>query len=431
MTALPQRVVAWYGDDFTGAAAVMEVLEFAGLSAVLFLDLPSEAQLARFPQARAIGVAGDARARPPAWMRATLPALFDGLRALDAALLHYKICSTLDSAPDVGSIGVAADTAGGWAAMVVAAPEIGRWQAFGTLFAQAGGDVVRLDRHPTMRHHPVTPMNEADVRRHLAHQTDRPIGLVDLLDLKAGQGQQALARARAAGAEIVAFDVIDAETLGEAGRVIWEARPPLVIGSQGVEYALIAAWRADGLLGPPRTASPLAPSARICVVSGSCAPATAAQIAAAQAAGFDVVDVDVTADWAGECDRAAATAIAALEAGRSVIVATARGPVDTPRATEAFNANIGSGLGRVLDRVLHETGVGRGVIAGGDTSSHGARELRIHALTAVSAAAPGAALLRGWSDDPRRDGIELALKGGQMGPPDFFVQMRDGAPAPV
>ena len=42
-------LVAWYGDDFTGSAATMEVLAFAGLPSVLFLDLPTPEMLARFP----------------------------------------------------------------------------------------------------------------------------------------------------------------------------------------------------------------------------------------------------------------------------------------------------------------------------------------------------------------------------------------------
>ncbi len=428
MRALPERVVAWYGDDFTGAAAVMEVLQFAGLAAVLFLDMPSPAQLARFPGTRAVGVAGDARTRSPAWMGAMLPDVFAGLRALGAGLVHYKICSTLDSAPQIGSIGTAADLAGGWAALIVAAPQIGRWQAFGTLFARAGEGVFRLDRHPTMRAHPVTPMDEADVRVHLGRQTVRGVGLVDLLELKAGLGDAALARERAA-AGIVAFDVVDAETLAAAGRAVWEAAPPLVIGSQGVEYALVAAWREAGMLGAPPGLPALGPAARVVAVSGSCSPVTAGQLAAAEAAGFAVVDVDPAADWAGECARGADAACDALAAGRSVIVATARGPVAAGPRPEAFHAEVGAGLGRLLDRVLRESGVRRAVIAGGDTSSHGARQLGLFALTALTAVAPGAAVLRGWSQEAGRDGIEIALKGGQMGPPDFFARMRDGGRA--
>ncbi len=106
MTPLPPPeglVVAFYGDDFTGSAAVMEVLTFAGLPTVLFLAPPTAADLARFPGARAIGIAGDARTRGPDWMDGHLPQIFAALRATGAPVIHYKVCSTMDSAPHVGS----------------------------------------------------------------------------------------------------------------------------------------------------------------------------------------------------------------------------------------------------------------------------------------------------------------------------------------
>jgi len=144
-------VLAFYGDDFTGSGGVMEALSFAGLPTVLFLEPPTNELVARFPGTRAIGLAGDARTRSPDWMRAELPEIFAGLRALGAPILHYKICSTLDSAPHVGSIGVAAEIGladGGIAPLVVAAPRIGRWQAFGTVFARALGIVALTAEAP-------------------------------------------------------------------------------------------------------------------------------------------------------------------------------------------------------------------------------------------------------------------------------------------
>lgn len=444
MRPLPEGLVlAWYGDDFTGSAAVMEVLSFAGLPAVLFLEMPSPERIARFDGLRAIGLAGDARARGPAWMEAELPGIFSGLRGLAAPILHYKICSTLDSAPHTGSIGRVADIAlgpEGWAPLVVAAPQVGRWQAFGTLFARAGTQVHRLDRHPTMAVHPVTPMDEADVRRHLARQSARAIGLVDLRDLHGRAGAAALSRERAAGAGIVAFDVIDDATLAETGRAIWNAAraPIFAIGSQGLEYALVAAWRADGLLEPARAPSPAVPNGPVAVVSGSCSPVTAEQIDVAEAAGFAVIALDAAkaaedSAWAAECARAADLAVARIGAGQSVIAATARG-VGTAIAGAAadgarggFDARLGTGLGRLLDAVIHRTGIKRVAIAGGDTSSHAAKALGLFALSAIADLGPGAPLLRGHSDDAARDGLEIALKGGQMGAPDFFVAMRNGA----
>ncbi len=424
MRPLPETgpVLAWYGDDFTGSGAVMEVLTFAGLPAVLFLEPPTPDMLAAFPQARAIGLASDARTRDPEWMRATLPQAFASLRAFGAPLLHYKICSTLDSAPLIGSIGAAAEIGGAPGKpipLIVAAPGIGRWQAFGNLFARAGDGIHRLDRHPTMSRHPVTPMDEADVPRHIARQTTLPVGLIDLLDLKAGHGAERLA----AQTGIVAIDVVDDETLAVAGALIWEAGAEFVIGSQGIEYALAAAWAEAGLIAPPPQPATLAPTERIGVVSGSCSPITAEQIVEAGRAGFKIIDIDPrAADWQAALDAAAGTALTALRRGRSPLVATARGAGDA--GVSDAGGRIGAGLGRLLDRLVREAGLTRAVIAGGDTSSAAARGLGIVALTAETPIAPGAALLRGR----RADGstIEIAMKGGQMGGPDFFVRARDG-----
>ena len=68
----------------------------------------------------------------------------------------------------------------------------------------------------------------------------------------------------------------------------------------------------------------------------------------------------------------------------------------------------------------------RCVIAGGDTSSHGAPALGIYALTALAPTVPGAALLKAHSDTPEHADLEIALKGGQMGPPDYFGQIKNG-----
>ena len=178
--ALPDGLLLTaYGDDFTGSSAVMEVMAFAGLDAALFLDLPTPEQWARFPGLRAVVIAGTARSRSPAWMEAQLPRIFAGLAAMGAPLVHYKVCSTLDSAPHVGSIGKAIDIAlksfaASWVPVLIAAPAIRRYQCFGQLFASAPGGVFRLDRHPVMARHPVTPMDETDVARHLSRQTAEP-----------------------------------------------------------------------------------------------------------------------------------------------------------------------------------------------------------------------------------------------------------------
>src|ERR1700678_1100076 len=95
----------YYGDDFTGSTDVLEQLAANGVQTVLFLAMPTPAQLARFAGCQAIGFAGDARSQSPGWMSAHLPAIFTRMRELGPAIVHYKVCSTFDSAPHRGSIG--------------------------------------------------------------------------------------------------------------------------------------------------------------------------------------------------------------------------------------------------------------------------------------------------------------------------------------
>ena len=170
-------LLAYYGDDFTGSTDAMEAMTAAGVPTVLFLEPPARALLERFPGVRCVGLAGSSRGRSPEWMRAHLPAAFASLAALGAPILQYKVCSTFGSSPAVGSIGCAIDLGvphrhGRWSPMVVGVPRLRRYQAFGNLFASVDGACYRLDRHPTMSRHPVTPMRESDLRIHLRAQTE-------------------------------------------------------------------------------------------------------------------------------------------------------------------------------------------------------------------------------------------------------------------
>ena len=168
-------MLAYYGDDFTGSTDVLEALdrERRRDGAV---HRAADAEHARAVSARprhrrrgqqphdvagrnGRGAAGCVRSR---------------CARLDPAIVHYKVCSTFDSSPQIGSIGRAIDIGhrvfqNRFVPLVVGAPYLQRFCVFGNLFARSGLDspAYRLDRHPTMRHHPVTPMTEADLRVHL------------------------------------------------------------------------------------------------------------------------------------------------------------------------------------------------------------------------------------------------------------------------
>lgn len=441
--------IAWLGDDFTGSAAVMEVLAFAGLPSVLFTDMPSAAMLSRFRDVQGVGIATTARAQGPAWMAAHLPGLFGALQALDPSLLHYKICSTFDSAPHVGSIGAA--LAAGLSVrpsaavpLLTAAPAMRRYQAFGHLFAGAPQGVFRLDRHPVMAHHPVTPMTDSDLLAHLAAQTDLPGALIDLEAL-ATDPQARLDHALATGARILSLDSMDPASEAAAGALIWRnrARSGLVAGSQGVEYALVRHWQQAGLIpvaAPPGSAGAVD---RIAVVSGSVSPVTAAQLDWAGRHGFALLPFDARAVCGSRAAlqaeeiRLIRAGLAAAEAGKSPLIHSAAGHdgnqvalfrqalATSGVAPEDANHRIGQALGRILDGVLQGSGIRRAVISGGDTSGHAMGQLGLQALTALAPTIPGAALCQAFGDGPH-DGLQIALKGGQMGSQDYFGWIRDG-----
>jgi uncharacterized protein YgbK (DUF1537 family) len=442
-------LIAFYGDDYTGSSAAMEALAFAGLQTILFLEPPTPQRLAAAAHCRGIGIAGVARSQDNVWMDRNLPPIFGTLAEIGAPISHYKVCSTFDSAPQIGSIGHAINLAvpllgGGWHPMVVASPAMGRYQLFGNLFASVDGVGHRLDRHPTMSRHPVTPMDEADLGLHLARQTNRRIGLVDFIAMTAGNANDALEKERASGAEIISLDVVDQPSLVEAGRLMWQNRGErlFAVGSQGVEQALVAYWRTAGLIpfaGPSRFLSPVK---RIACVSGSCSPLTAAQISYAALRGFEIVRLDTMRaidpiEWAREVARGADRGLEALSAGRDPLLITAHGPDDPAIGTlralvetrgiamPDINDRIGAGLGHALDHILKSARLPRVVVAGGDTSGHAVQAMGIYALTAVAPLATGAPLCRA-SSDRDHSAIEIGLKGGQVGGIDLFCVARDG-----
>lgn len=445
-------LVCWLGDDFTGSAAVMEVLTFAGLPSILYMDVPEAGLARRFAGVRGIGIATTLRSEAPEAMRRKLGPLLQWLEARAAPILHYKICSTFDSAPETGSIGCAIEAAlevrpAVAVPLLTAAPQMRRYQAFGHLFAGVPEGVFRLDRHPVMARHPVTPMAEADLLRHLAAQTDLPGGLISLEDLAAG-AETRLEALIAQGARVLSIDTVDAGTEAAAGRLIWEHRDRLglVVGSQGVEYALVAHWRAAGLLAE----APPVPSAgavgQIVAVSGSVSPVTKTQLDWAGAHGFALLPFEAAAvcgaaeDQQMEEVRLAVAALEAVARGQSPLIHSAAGPDDpavarfraalSERQISLGEANrrIGSSLGRILDLVLRGTGLRRAVISGGDTSGYGMRELGLQALEALAPTIPGAALCRAYGAG-EHDGLQIALKGGQMGSQDYFGWIRDGGGA--
>ncbi len=416
-------LLSYYGDDFTGSTDVMEALATHGVKTVLFTKVPSPAEFAPFTDYDAFGLAGTSRSQSPEWMDANLAHAFRWLKERNARFCHYKVCSTFDSSPHAGSIGRAIEIGArifgrNIVPLVVGAPQLKRYTFAGHLFAAYQGKVYRIDRHPVMSRHPVTPMDEADLRLHLGRQTALPVWLAD--ENPEGNG-------------IVLHDVHNSATQTEAGRRLLSLEGPVfVAGSSGVEYALMAGMAAPGtahFVSVPGVTSLVA-------VSGSVSPTTERQIRYSLANGFDGIAADPL-ELGGENRNSAIAAltrdaVARIRCGGSVLIYTALGHASDigPKldAIKGGRQRVGEALGLILRDIIRETGIKRAVVSGGDTSSHALGQLDIHALVTrfPLKATPGSPLCLGFSASPEFNNIEIAMKGGQVGADDYFTALRDG-----
>ncbi|HMP81378.1 MAG TPA: four-carbon acid sugar kinase family protein [Verrucomicrobiota bacterium] len=446
-------LLTFYGDDFTGSTDALEQLTLAGIRTALFIQPPTPSQLKKFPGLQAIGVAGKTRALAPAAMERELKPALLALKKLKPRHVHYKVCSTFDSSPKIGSIGRVMDVAAKifpapFIPLLVAAPALGRYTVFGQHFARYGigstGAIHRLDRHPAISKHPVTPMTEADLRLHLAKQTKKRIALFDILSvaLPAAAARMAFRQLLAEQPEVVLCDALTAEHLARIGGLLEDfastKRPLFSVGSSGIEAALAAAFNLRSCRRQSAHSSELdlrgltsTATKPILVGSGSCSPVTSGQIAWALQHGFAEVALDAAAlanpkTKAAEIRRATFTAAKHLQNNRSVIVHSTKSGSSRGIAAKLKSRTaevLGSALGKVLRGATAQSSVHRICIAGGDTSSYAACALGIEALEMIASLTPGAPVCRAHAPGSPADGCEVVFKGGQVGGENYFGLM--------
>ncbi|MGB3586724.1 MAG: four-carbon acid sugar kinase family protein [Tunicatimonas sp.] len=456
--------LSFYGDDFTGSTDVMEALALNGIPTALFLNPPTPEEIQQFrlkntvsgPQQTlaAVGVAGISRSLSPPEMDNHLPPIFKQLSQIDSAFFHYKICSTFDSSPQVGSIGHATDLAhsyfpSSYIPLLVGAPSLNRFCVFGNMFARVDGSTYRLDRHPTMSRHPVTPMNESDLRVHLGKQTDRPVRLMDLFALEADEATQqaALNELTEQSGDYLLFDTYNDAHLLSVGHILWQKRAErqqLLVGASGTEYALCNYLQQQGLLEKPPSPNSPGKAEPIIIMAGSCSPTTGEQLKWIIQQGF--ADVRIQGEKLvhpdernNEIQRVKTLALEALGKEQPVAMYTALGPDDPSIAATnqrkqtlgltdtPTSALLARAQGEILKSLLEKTSVKRVVSAGGDTSGYIAHELGIYALETLMPIAPGVPLCTAHAKQPRFDGLQIAMKGGQNGKIDYFASIVQGS----
>ena len=154
------------------------------------------------------------------------------------------------------------------------------------------------------------------------------------------------------------------------------------------------------------------------VVSGSCSPVTAAQIAYAKANGFEEVVLDAIAianDLLVD-NEILQQVNQLLKQHKNVIIHTG-----TKDGNNLPSEKLGTALGMIAKSAVEQSNIKRVVVAGGDTSSYAARVMEIDAVEMIAPVVIGAPLCKAYSSNKSIHGLEVNFKGGQVGIENYFT----------
>jgi 3-dehydrotetronate 4-kinase len=407
-------------DDFTGATDLCNTLVRRGMRTVQLIDVPlPETKVA---DAEAVVVALKSRTVPAAEAIERSLAALDWLRRAGARQILFKYCSTFDST-DAGNIGPVAEAlmealATDFTLYCPAFPEAGRTIYQGYLFV---GDVLLSESG--MRDHPLTPMRDPSLVRVLQRQTRGRVGLIPVATVSRGADaiRAAFAELRRQGFRHTIVDAIEDRHLEEIGAAAADFE--LITGGSGIALGLPENFRRQGLLGDSAAADELPLVAGgAAVLSGSCSPATIAQVAHMQGRA-PVFAIDPIAVAEGRKVTVEALDWAKPLLGESPILVSATAPPETV-------AQVQRQLGReragalveetfaAIARGLAARGVRRFVIAGGETAGAVVQALGVTGLRIGRQIDPGVP----WTMSLGEPALALALKSGNFGAPDFFAR---------
>jgi uncharacterized protein YgbK (DUF1537 family) len=407
-------------DDFTGATDLAGMLVGAGMRSAQTIGVPDSPAPA---DVDAVVVALKSRTIAPGAAVDVSVAALGWLRAAGCRRFYFKYCSTFDST-ERGNIGPVADALMGalettFTIACPVFPEAGRTLFKGYLFV---GDVLLSESG--MRDHPLTPMTDANLVRVLQRQTRRKVGLADHAAVSGGP-EPLRARfdaLRREGVEIAVVDATSNDDLRRIGAAAYDL--PLVTGGSGLALGLPPAWRAAGLLETTAAADelPRATGSRA-IVAGSSSVATQGQVAAAIAAGIPAYRVDPLRLAGGEDVVSAVVEWARPLLGRGPVLVYATAAPERVREVqerlgrERSGALVEHALAAIA-RALVEHGVGQLIVAGGETSGAVVSALGVKGLRIGPQIAPGVP----WTSTLGGRPLSLALKSGNFGAPDFFLE---------
>ncbi len=414
-------------DDFTGATDLAGLLARSGFPVSLRIGVPEVAPSATSPFEV---IALKSRTAPVAQAVTETRAALAWLKAAGATRFFWKYCSTFDSTPD-GNIGpvaeaLMADLDTDQTIYCPAFPENGRTIFMGSLFVGQ----EPLHESP-MKDHPLTPMRDSNLMRLLSPQVQRPVGLIDRLCVARGPVaiRAALADHHSKGHAHIVVDAVAAEDLEAIAAACRDM--PLLTGGSALAMPLPALYQADGWIAADATnATRPDVAAETIILSGSCSAMTNRQVASYLATGAPALRLDPlrlaeegtapALDWLATQDMARAPLIYATAEPASVKTAQAR--LGVAAAGEIVETTLAA-----CARAAHDAGVGRFIVAGGETSGAVTQALGVDRLDIGPEIAPGVP----WTFcNSQGRHIALTLKSGNFGQPDFFSQARQSLENP-
>ena len=420
---MSEPILGCIADDFTGATDLANNLVRSGLRSVQTIGVPSSDDPL---DADAIVVALKSRTVAPVDAVAQSLAALRWLQRQGAQQVYFKYCSTFDSTPS-GNIGPVVDALldaleGPGLGFTIACPAFplnGRTVFNGHLFV---GEALLSDS--SMRHHPLTPMTDANLVRVLQAQTRRRVGLVThaVVDAGAEAIRRRFAELQSAGVGVAIVDATSEEHLLSIGDAL--AGMPLVTAGSGLASGLARSRRHAGDRTTPALPPAQGPRA---ILSGSCSAATNAQVTHWRRQGGAAYAIDPLAVVAGAdiCGQTLAWAREHLAEGPVLIYSTA-----DPHSVQAVQARLGvheagAWVERTLAKVacgLVDAGVRQLVVAGGETSGAVVQALGIARMSIGAQIVPGVPWTSAITNREAGVPVHLALKSGNFGGDDFFAR---------